>query len=203
MGRPRQHNEDTARALLGAAEAIVASDGPDALSVRRVAEQAGTSTRAVYSVFDSKEGMIAALGNHAFDMIGSWVGEVVRTDDPARDLAEAAVRKFRRWALDHPGLFRITFQRAEVAPEVAARFRPAQLEALTGLVVLVSRAMGLDGGLVNPEVLEATAKFDAMCEGLALLELRGALPPDRAEQVWRDGITELITGMQSAKSANR
>lgn len=202
MGRPKEHNEATAQVLLDAAEAIVASDGPDALSVRRVAERAGTSTRAVYSLFDSKEGMIAALGNRAFDILGSWVQEVVWTDDPAHDLAEAAVRNFRRWTLEHPALFRIVFQRAEVAPEVAARFRPAQLAALAGLVDLVSRAMGLDGGLANPEVQEAVAKFDAMCEGLALLELRGALAPDRAEQVWRDGITSLITGMRIASSAH-
>jgi AcrR family transcriptional regulator len=196
MGRPRQHDEQTAEALLDAAEAIVVAGGPDALSVRRVAEHAGTTTRAVYSVFDSKEGMIVALGNRAFEILGSWVADVPRTDDPAADLVEAAVRNFRRWALEHPALFRIAFQRAEIAPELAERFRPTRLKALEDLVELVSRAMGLEGGLGNREVLETTAKFDAMCEGLALLELRGGLPPDRAEQVWRDGLAALVTGMR-------
>ena len=195
MGRPRQHGEQTAEALLDAAEAIVAGGGPDALSVRRVAEHAGTTTRAVYSVFESKEGMIVALGNRAFEILGSWVADVPRTDDPASDLVEAACT-FRRWALEHPALFRIAFQRAEVAPELAERFRPTRLNALADLVELVSRATGLEGGLATREVRETTAKFDAMCEGLALLELRGGLPADRAEQVWRDGIAALVTGMR-------
>lgn len=201
MGRPRQHDEQTAEALLDAAEAIVAARGPDALSVRRVAEHAGTTTRAVYSVFESKEGLIVALGNRAFEILGSWVADIPRTDDPASDLVEAAVGNFRRWALKHPALFRIAFQRAEVSPELAERFRPTRLKALGNLVGLVSRALGLEGGLANPEVGEATTKFDAMCEGLALLELRGALAPDRAEPVWRDAIAALVTGMRMRRPA--
>jgi len=56
MGRPREHDEATRAALLEAAERIVADRGPTALSVRAVAEAAGTSTRAVYSLFGSKDG---------------------------------------------------------------------------------------------------------------------------------------------------
>ena len=201
MGRPRQHDEQTGGALLDAAEAIVAADGPGALSVRRVAEQAGTTTRAVYSLFQSKEGLIVALGNRAFEILGSWVADIPQTADPAADLVDAAVCKFRRWVLEHPALFRIAFQRAEIAPELAERFRPTRMKALAGLAELVSRALGLEGGLANPALVEATAKFDAMCEGLALLELRGNLVPERAEQVWRDGITALVIGMGSNVSA--
>jgi AcrR family transcriptional regulator len=176
MGRPRLHDERTAEALLDAAEAIVVAGGPEALSVRRVAEQASTTTRAVYSVFESKEGLLVALGNRAFEILGSWLAEMPRTEDPAADLVNAAVRTFRRWVLEHPALFRIAFQRAEIPPELAERFRPTQLKALADLVEIVSRALGLQGGLANPEVREATMKFDAMCEGLALLELRDGRP---------------------------
>lgn len=203
MGRPRLHDEQTAEALLDAAEAIVAAGGPDALSVRRVAEQAGTTTRAVYSLFESKEGLLAALGNRAFETLGSWVAEMSWTEDPAADLVNAAVSNFRRWALEHPALFRIAFQRNEIPPELAERFRPTQLKALADLVEIVSRALGLQGGLANPEVREATMKFDAMCEGLTLLELRGVLPPDRAEQIWREALAALFSGMQMQRPDGR
>jgi AcrR family transcriptional regulator len=196
MGRPRLHDKATAEALLDAAEAIVAAGGPDALSVRRVAEHANTTTRAVYSLFESKEGLLVALGNRAFEILGSWVAELPQTEDPAADLVNAVVRNFRRWAIEHPALFRIAFQRNEVPPELAARFRPTQLQALADLVELVSRAFGLEGGLANPRLREATMKIDAMCEGLALLELRGVLPPDRAEQIWHEALAALVSGMQ-------
>jgi len=203
MGRPRLHDEQTAEALLDAAEAIVAAGGPDALSVRRVAEQASTTTRAVYSLFESKEGLLVALGNRAFEILGSWIADLRRTEDPAADLVNAAVSTFRRWALEHPALFRIAFERNEIPPQLAERFRPTQLKALADLVEIVSRALGLQGGLTNPEVREATMKFDAMCEGLALLELRGVLPPDRAEQIWREALAALVSGMQMQRPRGR
>lgn len=203
MGRPRLHDEQTAEALLDAAEAIVAAGGPDALSVRRVAEQANTTTRAVYSVFESKEGLLVALGNRAFETLGSWLAQMSWTDDPAADLVDAVVRNFRRWAIEHPALFRIAFQRNEIPPQLAERFRPTQLKALADLVEMVSRALGLQGGLANPEVREATTKFDAMCEGLASLELRGILPPDRAEEIWRDALAALLSGMQMQRQDER
>jgi len=69
MGRPRVHNEATAQALLAAAERIVETDGIDALSLRRVAREVGTTTRAVYSVFGSKDALLAALGRRAFEIL--------------------------------------------------------------------------------------------------------------------------------------
>ena len=159
MGRPRVHDEETAEALLDAAERIVAADGPEALSMRRVADQAGTTTRAVYSLFESKEGLLVALGNRAFQMLGSWVNGYPQTDDAAADLVNSIVDNFRRWALEHPALFRIAFQRiGELPPQLTERFRPARLKALAGLVEIVSRALGLEGGLTNPEVRDATIK---------------------------------------------
>jgi AcrR family transcriptional regulator len=199
MGRPRVHDDQTAEALLDAAEAIVAAAGPDALSVRRVADEAGTTTRAVYSLFESKDGLLVALGNRAFEILGSWVNSYPRTDDPAADLVNAIVHNFRRWALEHPALFRIAFQRTgELPPQLTERFRPARLKALADLVEIVSRALGLEGGLTNPEVRDATITIDALCEGLALLELRDGLPPDRAEDIWREAFAALISGMQTA-----
>jgi AcrR family transcriptional regulator len=204
MGRPRIHDDATAAALLDAAERIVAADGPDALSLRRVAHQAGTTTRAVYSLFESKEGLLVALGNRAFEMLGSWVNAYPRTQDPAADLVNSIVENFRRWALEHPALFRIAFQRiGELPPHLTERFRPARLKALADLVEIVSRALGLEGGLTNPEVRDATVTIDALCEGLALLELRDGLPPDRAEQIWRDAFVALISGMQAAQARAR
>jgi AcrR family transcriptional regulator len=199
MGRPRIHDEATAEALLDAAEQIVAADGPDALSMRRVAAEAGTTTRAVYSLFESKEGLLVALGNRAFQILGSWINEYPRTSDPTADLVNSIIENFRRWALEHPALFRIAFQRiGELPPELTERFRPARLKALADLVEMVSRALGLEGGLTNPEVRDATITIDALCEGLALLELRDGLPPDHAEEIWREAFVALISGMQTA-----
>src|SRR5688500_15379106 len=111
MGRPKEHDEETRTALHAAAERLVAAGGPDALSVRAVADEAGTTTRAVYSLFGSKDGLVGALARDAFDLLVARAGAVRETKDPTADLVRTGVKGFRRFVLDHPSLYRIAFQR--------------------------------------------------------------------------------------------
>src|SRR5262245_23813820 len=106
MGRPREHDDRTAAALLAAAERAVEQGGSDALSLRAIANEAGTTTRAVYSLFGSKGGLIAALGAAAFEFLRTGVESVPLTDDPAADLVETGL-VFRRLAIERPALYAI------------------------------------------------------------------------------------------------
>src|SRR5205807_10516706 len=102
MGRPRLHDEATREALLGAAEALVEAGGPGALSVRAAADTIGTSTRAVYSIFGSKEGLLSALAHHPFELRRDELARLPITDDPASEPATAATHVHRPMALQHP-----------------------------------------------------------------------------------------------------
>ncbi|HEX3393353.1 MAG TPA: helix-turn-helix domain-containing protein [Acidimicrobiales bacterium] len=193
MGRPREHDERTAVALLDAAERIVEQRGVEALSVRALADEVGTSTRAVYSLFGSKEGMVAALGIRAFEMLGDAIGATATTDDPAADLVDAGVTVFRRFALRHPGLFQVAIQRTRVRSEVARQMRPTAADAFGGLTARVAR-LDEAGLLGHRAVAQAAIEFHALCEGLAAVELRGMLAPGREIRVWRDALGALVAG---------
>jgi AcrR family transcriptional regulator len=195
MGRPRSHTDRTAAQLLDAAERIVENEGVGALSVRRVAEAAGTTTRAVYSLYASKDGLVEALGRRTYELLGAGVAEVPRTDDPAEDLVEAGVRVFRRFAVEHPSLFRVGVQRTLEGPGFAKIDVPVAQEAWLGLEQLVVRV-----DLGGRSVLEATRSFHALCEGLAAIELRGFLTPASAERVWRNALGALVRGFAAARS---
>jgi AcrR family transcriptional regulator len=194
MGRPREHDERIALALLEAAERTIQDGGLDAVSVRGLAEEVGTTTRAVYSLFGSKDGLLVALGARAFEMLGAAIRALPATPDPAGDLIEAGVRVFRPFAIGHPILFRIGVQRALVAPELAARFEAARLGALAGLearLARLKRAGLLDGRTVQ----QSGCQFHALCEGLADMELREALPKRQEERIWRDALAALVAGL--------
>src|SRR5690348_5731399 len=103
MGRRRQHDESTATSLLDTAERTIARDGADAISLRALAHDAGTTTRAVYSLFGSKDALLGALGIRAFDLLGQEIRALPTTERPADDLVEAAL-VFRRFATEHPAL---------------------------------------------------------------------------------------------------
>lgn len=197
MGRPRRHAERTARALLAAAERIVEREGLTALSVRRVADDVGTTTRAVYSLFGSKEGLVIALGTRAFELLGTAIAALPTTPDPAADLVEAGVTVFRRFAVEHQSLFRLAVQRTLTSPELAAEFDAAAADALAGLEARVAR-LAAAGLLGDRTIRDAVCEFHALCEGLAALELRGLLPADEGERIWRDALGAIITGFAAA-----
>src|SRR5215212_9156269 len=87
VGRPQEHNEKTRAALRAAAERLVARGGAGAFSVRAVADEAGTTTRAVYTLFGSKDGLlIDALAQGAFEILADGIDDLPDTDDPVADL---------------------------------------------------------------------------------------------------------------------
>jgi len=197
MGRPKQHDDTTREALLAAAENLVERGGVGALSVRAVADEIGTTTRAVYSTFGSKEGLLGALAMRSFDMLRDAIAELPGTNDPARDLVQAALTVFRPMAVEHPSLFRIAFLRAapdvELGPEVSDAAR-AGYELLTERVQRLADADLLGGR----DVQAATREFNAMCFGMAVTELLNPTQlgsdPQRA---WCAAFQTLINGFRA------
>ena len=198
MGRPKLHDEQTARALLAAAERTLAQDGLGALSLRSLASQAGTTTRAVYSLFGSKEGLISALGARTFELLREGLDALPTTNSPQRDLLEAALM-FRRFALEHPALFAIGIQRTTTSPEQWARFRPQAVAALTHLAERMEHLQSA-GLLHGRSPRRAAGQFHALCEGLAALELRGTI--DDPEQFWREAASALVAGFAEPPQQN-
>lgn len=203
MGRPREHDEATRATLRAAAERLVAERGPDALSVRTVADEAGTTTRAVYSLFGSKDGLVAALAQTTFEMLHDAIDQLPETDDPAADLVAIGTDVVRVLVRDHPALFRIAFQRvAGLQPE------PLLLEARErAWVQLQDRVRRLEqaGLLGTKPVPDAAREINAMWEGLANAELRGdvlrIMPKGAEETAWRDALTTVVRGFNSAQRA--
>ena len=203
MGRPKEHDEHTRAALRAAAERLVADGGVAAFSVRAVADQAGTTTRAVYSLFGSKDGLLVdALAQGAFDYLTEGIDALGDTDDPVADLIAVGVRVFRGLVCEHPALYRIAFQRIvpgfRAGPEVTA----ARQQAWARLTAKIQRLK--DAGLLDHRpVAEAAMEFNAMLEGLANAELRGRalslLPEGAEEEAWRNALATLIRGFGASQ----
>ena len=169
--------------------------------MRAVAKRAGTSTRAVYSLFGSKEGLLVdALAQEAFNFLADGLENAVETDDPAADLVEIGLSVFRPLVLEHPALYRIAFQR--IVPDFRAgpELTEARQRSLSGLLAKVQRVADA-GQLGSTSVRDGAVAFNAMCEGLANSELRGTilsiLPQGDEERAWRDALTALVRGFDA------
>ena len=198
MGRTRVHDEATAAALLEAAVKIAETEGLQALTVRRVAEKTGTTTRAVYTSLGSKQALLSGLGVRAFDMLADIVEDLPPASDAASDLVAAGTLGFRPFALNHPALFRIGIQQTSVPPEVTQTIAPAAERALPALHRRIARLRDA-GRLGDRTVAEATWEFHATCEGLAALELRGIIHSEDGHRLWHDTLSALVAGWQHVR----
>lgn len=206
MGRPREHDETTRAVLRAAAERLVAAGGPDALSLRTAALEAGTTTRAVYSLFGSKGGLVAALAQQAFEYLEAGVDAVPDTSDVEADLVEVGARVFRGLVREHPSLYRIAFQRIVPGLRAEPDLARARERAWASLQRKVKRAK--DAGLLGRKsVREAALELNAMFEGLANAELRGAtlplLPAGGEERAWREALRTVVRGFSASAAPRR
>jgi AcrR family transcriptional regulator len=173
--------------------------------VRTVADEAGTTTRAVYSLFGSKDGLVAALAQTTFELLYDAIDRLPETKDPAADLVAIGTDVVRVLVRDHPALFRIAFQRiAGLQPE------PLLLEARErAWVQLQGRVRRLEhaGLLGTKSVPDAAREINAMWEGLANAELRGdvlrIMPKGDEETAWRDALTTVVRGFNAVPSPRR
>ena len=193
MGRPKEHDEATRTALLEAAEHLLAEGGPDALSIRRVSDAAGTSTRAVYSLFDGKDGLLRALYQAMFQDLRRRMLAVPETGDPLGDLVRVGIDGFRAQALAHPHLFRLAFEWPRRRSSTTDEDRREARAAFEALLARVRRASDLGGA----EARRFAIGFHALCQGLASGELGGFLAANDQHplRVWRETLAAYVRGL--------
>ena len=98
-------------ALLASAAEILETEGPDALSVRRIAAAADVAPMGVYNHFESKFGIVEALFVQGFERLGDAMTTIADIQDPYEALREGG-RRYRALALAHPMVYQLMFLRA-------------------------------------------------------------------------------------------
>jgi AcrR family transcriptional regulator len=159
-----------------------------------VADEVGATTRAVYSVFGSKQGLLEALATRLFEALNHAIDAVPMTVDPAADLVEVGVQALRRTVLEHPSLYRLVFLRVIPDLELGPDFGQVAYEAFGRMQARVER-LEPAGFVDRTGVYERALAFHALTEGLGSMEVRGQmLDQVDAERVWRNALTSLVRG---------
>src|SRR5919204_1049002 len=73
-------------ALLDAAGELLSAEGPGALTTRRLADAAGTTTQSIYTLFGGKEGIVRAMYREGYARLEARIRKVRDTDNPLADL---------------------------------------------------------------------------------------------------------------------
>lgn len=185
MARPRLHDDALRDRLLQVAAEAVATAGTSGVTVRDVAERAGTSASAVYSLFGGRAALVRAVGDAAFAGFAAHLAEVPRTDDPRADLLALGLA-YREHALTHPRLYRVMFSTSGAGAQDPGREAATQSRSFAALEDGVRRVLahGQDAPAA-PDAREPALGLWALVHGLVELELDGLLPGTPAEQAAR------------------
>ena len=182
---------DVARAVLDAAIEIIATDGPDQVSMREVARRAGVSHQAPYHHFTDRAGIFAAISEEGFR---NFTAEFRRTFDTSSDPLADCLRTYVGFALAHPGHFRVMFRSDICGVETHEPTRAAADEAFLALLdfaALVNPAAGQ-----GPDAFALPTLLWSQAHGLATLlidgPLRNKLPPELTIDALVDSVAALV-----------
>jgi AcrR family transcriptional regulator len=169
---PVADQPDVRRRLVEEAARILGEEGPSALSVRRLAAGAGTSTMAVYTHFGAMSAVVDEVATEGFRRLIDHVDAVEVTDDPIDDLLRSAAA-YRDNALENRHLYGVMFGAISVGG-LGGDGADAEVSsaAFGQLVAGVRRAMSA-GALFDGDAGAVAAQFWSALHGYVMLELAG------------------------------
>jgi AcrR family transcriptional regulator len=167
---PRQIDPRIRPALIEIGARLLADEGPQALSTRRLAAEAGTSTMAVYTYFGGMSGLVREMVHEGFARLHQHLAQVAETDDPVADMALLG-RAYRQNALANPHLYAAMFGGSSLAGfELTEEDRQHGRYNLSGVVDCARRCIEAGRFRRSDEVLVAHQMWITV-HGLVDLEL--------------------------------
>lgn len=138
----------TKQAILDAARAIIAAEGPAMLSMRALADRIDYSAAGLYEYFGSKEEIIAAVCDQGQQYLFEAMSEVDPTLPPAEHLYQIG-QAYIRFALAHPDYFLLMFtgarqEMADLLPDAVQEQMVAKSAAYGILAHTIQR--GIEDG---------------------------------------------------------
>jgi AcrR family transcriptional regulator len=196
----KYHHGDLRNTLLTIATELLAEEGIQSLSLRKIAQRAGVSHNAPYMHFADKEAVLVAIAEAGFQMLSVDVeAAMALADNSAHQQVLAASKAYVRFAIDRAAHLQVMFRSIDVEkyPNLAV-VSQASLRRLSELVKSGQARGEFRAG--DPD--EMTKAIWAMVHGISTLSIAyqpTLLLPDRnsIEDVVVVSIGHLLDGIAS------
>ncbi|MFF0558149.1 TetR/AcrR family transcriptional regulator [Streptomyces sp. NPDC020472] len=146
--QPRQaRSRARVEAILGAADRILSREGYEALTMRRIAEEAGVPVGSIYQFLPDKGAVVDALGLRYLEAFGTAVDELVERAlaDELTDLVGTMVDVYGELFRSQPGGMALWAGR-HLSPELARADEASNALIADGLRRIVEHLTGGPGG---------------------------------------------------------
>ena len=173
--KDRQRAERRQR-IVAAARLVAEREGWGAVTIRRLAEEIEHSQPVLYSHFDNREAIVAAVALAGFQELTAALQAAALQATGRGEAVEAVALAYLAFARQHAALYEAMFNLPTGLTFAQPETRPELKEAFAALAAVVAPA--------TADADVATETFWAALHGLAELERSGRIRPGaRAERV--------------------
>jgi AcrR family transcriptional regulator len=188
MARGANRNHEMRTALIEAAARLIATEGVEALTLRRVTEEVGTSTMAVYTHFGGMPELRRSVRREGFARLANRLAEVQESEDPVADLAMLGIA-YNANATSNPHMY----QAMHMEPPLDEADVGAQTETFDVLRSAVERCIA--AGRFRPaDAAQLAIQFWSLGHGMMTWQLSGMFTPEQALSCAAGGVLSLFIG---------
>lgn len=184
--------------ITDAAKDLLATEGPTALSIRRIAGVAGVAPMSVYNRFGSKQGIIDALFIEGFQKLQSALS--IEHHGTVEEQLVALGRHYRAFAIDNPTLYSLMFLRG--VPEYEPSDDAASVASNSFLHLVSMVEPWIAAKEIEPgDPVEIAQHIWETCHGVVSLELNGIGFLDDIGAHLDNGARRIARGLVAGKPA--
>lgn len=181
--------------LVDAAARLLVSEGPAALTLRRLADEVGTSTMAIYTHFGGMPQLRRALRREGFDRLRAQLDGVAATYDAVADLALQGL-VYRANATGNADLYRVMCMEEPLDADDAT----FGSETFVLLVAGVERCIEA-GRFHGADATGTATQLWVLAHGISTLELAGLLDVEQALRTFRAAALNLFAAYGDDRDA--
>lgn len=170
-GRERAAREHR---ITATARQIAASEGWGAVTIRRLAEEVEYSQPVLYSHFENRDAIVAAVAVEGFRELAVALQGAARGPGDGRGAIRNVAMAYLAFATEHPALYEAMFTMPTSLRFAEAGTKPELRDAFAALAAVVTPS--------TTDVETATETFWAALHGLAELEGSGRIRPSARDQ---------------------
>ncbi|TGX49124.1 TetR/AcrR family transcriptional regulator [Sphingomonas gei] len=155
--------------ITAAARSIAASEGWSAVTVRRLAAEIEYTQPVLYSHFENREAIVAAVALEGFRELAIALRQAAQECAEGREAARKVATAYLAFAAEQPALYEAMFTMASSLRFAQGDARPELQDAFAALTAVVPAS--------NGDVELATETLWAALHGLVELERSGRIRP--------------------------
>ncbi|NEW09081.1 TetR/AcrR family transcriptional regulator [Paenibacillus sp. SYP-B3998] len=195
-----QNTENLRKLVVDAAARLLQEEGPEAVTVRKVSQKMGCSTKIIYSLFVNKEGLAQHLYQDGCKLLANELEGTPQTANPAQHLLSIG-ETFWQFGQRYSSYYKLMFGGA------FANFKPDEesmhgtVTAMRQLLTVISHAQ--EQGLISAQYdTESVVRiFWASLHGVIHLYMGGHLGDvQSAHAVYRQTLSLIVSSLLSDPS---